>query len=394
MKARSNDERRTSWILIWQFSKVGCDLVLRLPMHDMTLKEKVRLLKKRFVHRSDTYAIQWLAKESNEWRFWRVAEGKCPEGTKCTPGTCTHKSNVALKEQDVVDHLSGKRTLGVYQLADDDTVKWLCLDVDINKGNDSTADVLINLVQNHTKALAKVLKHLGIPFLVEFSGNRGYHLWIFFEEPVKAKLAMSLGRYISSQVEPPNTLHVEVFPKQTSQGTYGNLVKLPMGIHQKTGNPCEFVSNQFKPLKDQWSALVNVELYTLEELDACIYDNEIPIIDVSRLEVRSGGGKLGLPCMTAIMDRGAGEGKRDLVTFKLACFLKNAGIPSDLATATIEEWNLKNLPPLDPGTLAVKVQSAYSQNYSSFPCQDKEFDEFCSSDCRFYANKMATRGGK
>lgn len=361
----------------------------------MTRAEKVRLLRDRFVHREDTFSIQWFSKQSNEWRFWRVTEGTCPNDPPCPRGKCPHKRDVPLTTQHIEQHIAGSKTLGVYQLDNNDTVKWLCLDVDVNKDAAATsslsADALHAWVRQHTRKLAQAAQRYRLPFLVEFSGSKGYHLWFFFAEPVPAREAMALGRFLDAQVEPPHFLHTEVFPKQTGQRSFGNLVKLPLGKHQKTGNRCLFVDRNFEPVDDQWGALARVRAITSDELADFLEEHDVPIPDSIRVMGAGGSGRFGLPCLRAIMEQGVGQGSRDEAAFVLGCLFRNAEIPREMALAALVEWNAKNQPPMDQGTLGVKIQSAYSGGYSHFPCQRPLLDPFCDPTCRFYAEKMRTR---
>jgi hypothetical protein len=362
---------------------------------ELTTVEKIRLLRQRFVHRTDTYAIQWLNRESNEWRFWRVTEGKCPNTPPCPRSECMHRKDVALTPKQMEEHVKGVKTLGVYQLGNDDTVKWLCLDVDINKDakavTEMSIDDLRQWVREHTRKLARVVQAHKLPFLVEFSGSKGYHIWLFFHEPVPAKEAMALGRFLNEQVEPPHFLHVEVFPKQAGQRSFGNLVKMPMGIHQKTGRECVFVGATFEPLADSWSALANAKTIDKAALAEFLDEHDVTIPESIRLTGAPTKARNGLPCLTKMLSEGVGEGRRDAAAFKLGCFFRNSGVPQEIAFAGMREWNAKNHPPVDEGTLALKVQSAYSDAYTHFPCQEQLLDAFCDPTCHFYAEKMRTR---
>ena len=46
---------------------------------------------------------------------------------------------------------------------------------------------------------------------------------------------------------------------------------------------------------------------------------------------------------------------------------------------------------LEDEGLVVKVDSAYSDAYSFFPCQEHSLDRFCDPGCRYYAEKMRKR---
>jgi hypothetical protein len=41
--------------------------------------------------------------------------------------------------------------------------------------------------------------------------------------------------------------------------------------------------------------------------------------------------------------------------------------------------------------LYAKLESAYSEDYSQFPCNDPLIDQYCSSKCRFFSGKLRER---
>src|SRR5205823_6440206 len=100
--------------------------------------------------------------------------------------------------------------------------------------------------------------------LVEVSGRKGLHVWIVFAERVQARIAriacervlMSAGFRRTDRAfwiadEFP-AARVELFPKQDrlEQGQVGNLVKLPLGVHQATGQPSYLLDASFKCADD------------------------------------------------------------------------------------------------------------------------------------------------
>ena len=125
---------------------------------------------------------------------------------------------------DIEEHLAGKKTIGVYCLDTNSTVKWACVDLD---GSDlrrmkSEADIIYDLFHDFGRML-------------EFSGRKGYHVWIFFKQPANADFAQ---RLVKSRLNRVGLLKHEVFPKQTELNEsrkYGNLVKLPMALHRVSG---------------------------------------------------------------------------------------------------------------------------------------------------------------
>lgn len=364
-----------------------------------TTREKVSFLRERFVHRDDKFVHQWHSKRLGRSGYRPVLEGECPDD--CPRGACPHLTPMTLTDDFLIEHLQGIETVGVYQLGEGDTIKWVCLDVDIKKGGVLAAEDKEKLaweaVRRHTLGLARRMRKLGLDFLVESSGSRGMHLWIFFAEPVPAIKGKALAIFLEGQVEPPDGISLDLFPKQISRRNGdGNLVKVPLGVHRKSEKRCLFVNAKFEPHEDQWSVLANVERYTENNLDAFIEKNEIDV-EASNLQTSSnkstdGVGSLATPCMVSMMRGGLRSGNRDIGMHKLACYLRDRGLTYDMAHASLEVVNTEV--GLDDEQLESKVRSAFNNSYSYFPCQESLLDEFCSPTCPFYADKMKRRKAK
>jgi hypothetical protein len=349
-------------------------------------KEKIDLIYERFIHRTDTYAVQTFNPQKGT-AFFRVREGRCTHTPKCERN-CPNITPVPLTKKDVLLHLQQQKTLGVYQLDEQETVKWVCFDVDISKGGDTESydSVLKALTKELAYAIVNMLGKRSC--LVEQSGSRGYHVWMFFNEPTAVQVAYTLGHWFVNRLTIPEGLHIEVNPKQMRLGVVGNPVKLPLGKHQKTGNTCLFVDANMQPKDDQWDTLVNVRL--LENIPQFLAEHNITLQQpIETTEVTYG--RTGLPCMSRIMDEGLQEGTRDLGMFKLACFLKDRGFPRDVADVTMHAVNQKSAEPLDTYTLEEKLRSGYDGEYSAFPCREAQLDVYCSSTCQFFGRKVEAR---
>lgn len=161
-------------------------------------------------------------------------------------------------------HLMGDYTVGTYALRSDNSVLWLCLDVDIAKvelvSARTRADVtrLQRCAQDAAVKLIDTCARHGVGALLEDSGNKGRHVWVLFDVPVPAVAARDIGRFLVAETAGlPREVQVEVFPKQTRPGKRGlsNLVKLPLGIHRLTGRRCPLIDTDGRPLGRPFEAL-------------------------------------------------------------------------------------------------------------------------------------------
>lgn len=314
----------------------------------MNSDQKVQLVWDRFVHRVSSYALQRFIDKEGKYQFRPAKYGDAYR---------------ILNKRDILDHLIGKKTIGLYTTNDDQTCKWLCIDVD-----EMNHELVRNLV-------SRVEERYGAnSCLVEFSGSRGYHIWLFFAKPEPAASVVQLGRFLIKDHK------LEIYPRQAEIDGVGNLVKLPLGLQKKTGNRCWFVDEQFEPYADQWSVLAQVNLITYL---GYFPPEPKPVVPVKQIG--------GLPCFTNMMEQGFEEGTRDIGIFKLGCYLRDLSLPFDVALSVAYTVNTKSSSPFTDDMVEEKIQSAYSRDYSKFPCQEFVLDHFCSPTCKFFASKAKTR---
>jgi hypothetical protein len=138
-------------------------------------------------------------------------------------------------------HLQGALTLALASTDARGACRWVCLDVD-------APGMLPQLL-----SLRSALAELSLPGLVEAS-RRGGHLWLFFDEPLPAVAARFV---VAKALEAVSADGMEVpaherYPDAPGSGGIGHAMRLPLGIHRKTGKryplfddeglPCAFTS--------------------------------------------------------------------------------------------------------------------------------------------------------
>ncbi len=186
-----------------------------------------------------------------------------------------------LDAEILMSHLNGELTAGIYPVCTDNSVRFMAFDIDISKHyilNSDDAEIERKLEEAGTLALqiAAKLTSLSVYPLIEFSGNKGYHVWIFFEKPIQAAIAIKFAEIILAKVDLKAYEHigVEVFPKQSrvGEGGIGNLIKLPLGVHLKTGKRCNLLDiKTLNPVNDNQKTLMEA-VFTPEKL-ICAVEN-------------------------------------------------------------------------------------------------------------------------
>jgi len=223
--------------------------------------EKVDLFRRLFTGRPDVFPVRWENRKTgrsgyspacaNEW-----VKGICGKPkVKC--GECPHQKFIPLDESAIEKHLrgddgrSGDFVAGVYPLLSGDTCWFLAADFD----KASWAE--------DANALLETCRAKGVPAALERSrsGNGG-HIWIFFSEPVAARLARQLGSVLITETmerrpEIGFASYDRLFPNQDIMplGGFGNLIALPLqSTARKAGNSV-FVDAGMRPYDDQWAYL-------------------------------------------------------------------------------------------------------------------------------------------
>ena len=219
--------------------------------------EKVALFRRLFRGRNDVYPLRWESAKGtsgyapacgNEWK-----PGVCHK-PKVRCGDCTQRVFLPVTDQVIYDHLTGKHTIGVYPLLNDDTCCFLSADFD-------EADW-----KEDARAFIESCKELDIPAALEVSrSGNGAHVWIFFSDPVPAREARHLGALLISHTcdrtrQLSLSSYDRFFPNQDTlpKGGFGNLIALPLQKRPREKGGSVFVDGDFEPYPDQWAFLASL----------------------------------------------------------------------------------------------------------------------------------------
>jgi superfamily II DNA or RNA helicase len=223
-----------------------------------TPSEKVALFRSLFRGREDIYPALWTNAKTgrtgyaptcaNEW-----VRGVC-EKPRVRCGECPNQAFIPMTEQVVLEHLQGRKVVGVYPMLREETCWFLAADFD--KG-DWMGDVA---------AFRQVSEAAGLSVAVERSrSGNGAHAWFFFDAPVPAASARRMGsllitRTMSKRHQLDMASYDRMFPSQDTmpRGGFGNLIALPLQHEAREHGHTTFVDEAFRPYDNQWAFLAGI----------------------------------------------------------------------------------------------------------------------------------------
>lgn len=239
----------------------------------------------------------------------------------------------------LAEHLGGRLSIGSYTLAFD-KARYIVFD-------DDTKNLAL---ANRLKAEAS---RRGLSAGVEYSGAKGYHVWVLFEDYEPAVEV----RRLASAIADAAGFKGEVFPKQSQAQDLGNLVKLPGGVHAKTKQRSRFIGPEPK---------VN----THASFETALAD--VPAGQSKADESSSSFAEL--PCLDSIQTVPLREGERHETLFYYAVRLRQRGLGDAQVEACLR--TLIDPDELDrPGEFESILED--SAKYQGVDCSKLQADRRC-----------------
>jgi len=224
-------------------------------LHMRREQEDIQLFMRLFRGRDDAFARQWAEREQDRQGYMPV-----------------HRP---LGPADIAEHLAGSRTYGIYLLDQANMVHTGVIDVDLKKElrppeilQKNRDAVRRESVYLHQRLMERAKEH-GMTCISEVSGGKGYHYWFPVADPVlAAAMRRALFVLAAGLQEDVSCFALEIFPKQDQvQGKgFGNLVKLPLGIHRATGKPSWLVLAKDRQRESQFAYLRTITASPAEAL--------------------------------------------------------------------------------------------------------------------------------
>lgn len=164
-----------------------------------------------------------------------------------------------LTEQQIEEHLRGEKTVGTYVQRPNATVRFIVWDIDISKqfilkyGNaGGEFDACLQNAYHKALEIQKILEDKGMHAYIEFSGFRGYHVWLFLHEWIPVRFANMFTDRIEEEIVMDDDLTVECFPNKVrlKTGRFGQVLKIPYGLHVRSGRRSCFIDDEGEQITD------------------------------------------------------------------------------------------------------------------------------------------------
>lgn len=231
--------------------------------------------------------------------------------------------NIKITTEIVKRHLEKKYSLSVF--ASPASSRFVCFDVDTEEMDD--VYVLIDALTTHGFPEDKIY--------VSSSGNKGFHVEMFFDDLVPTKLLERLHKYICSICEfDPHK--VEFRP------TYTQAIKLPLSEHPLTRNMCWYLDaqNGLMSIQDM-NYVLGIQQIPKDEVVKTIFKYIPEVCTWAKREEdeeKSAGAKVSVPHISDTYPTLTERGTRHAAMLSIAIYERQKGTPQDEIMGRLVEW--------------------------------------------------------
>jgi len=230
------------------------------------------------VYSYDTKGFIWVTKYTMDKKELINDKASIESNQLSQPVIINKKRKFPLSNNDFVQHLRLERTIGIYSYTKDTTF----LTFDIDEDN-----------MKYVQIINSTLRNYGIEenqILISYSGNKGYHITIFFNAPILKIIAKKLFDLIlwSAELETckrDNGANVIEAMGVTNQG-----VKLPLSLNRKNTRMKKDSNSLAKEEKENFCFLINRygrQHYTLYKIESMLKIETKKVNDIiDKIEVK------------------------------------------------------------------------------------------------------------
>lgn len=318
-----------------------------------------------------------LVNRRDVWGAYLPADRRT-NGASYTAPVKAHRGVWQLDAWRLTRHARGEsvgHVLGLHSTSPDDTSRWLAFDLDAHGAPE--AGYRDRLTHAAGWLAAQLDKAGAVPLVEDSNGAGGYHVWIYFPEPMPTAQVYAWGDALAERARLDFGVSVETFPKQASaRGAFGNWLRLPGRHHTKP----------------HWSRVARVGGAWQSGADAVRTVLDWPATPVgvvpplSAWPLRSTGITTSTHTSTASipterapiiraylrqLPHGNAGTERSNKLFSLARFLRHGMQCTDAeALPILRAWNAGNTPPLDDAKVVATWDNSAIYNTRAYKLQN------------------------
>jgi len=214
-----------------------------------------------------------------------------------------------IKDQDYLDHLTGKQSIGIQPCDDRGMAKFGAIDIDDKQHSYSNFP--------YKKYLEIIAEH-NLPLVPVKSKSGGMHLYLFVKEPIRAVAIRNFLESLLFTLKLPT--NIEIYPKQTELGkdaegkwNMGQYINLPYyNKTERVGFNLDGTTFTF----DQFIEVIESNTYSADELEEFNIEHTKKILNGGGEEFNDGP-----PCL-AILTKDKLRDGRDRFLYNYMVFAK------------------------------------------------------------------------
>lgn len=249
-------------------------------------EDQVEIFMSYFKGRDDVFSYLSIDKKNPSKKYYIPAcynewnKNVCNKTMRKPCKICQYRDNKPLTPDVYYDHIFNDKTIGLYPMLDDETCYFIAFDFDDKKDEKNIKyDVL---------AFWNTCDEYNVPISVERSrSGHGFHIWLFFDNKIKAIIARKLGSLLLSKtMETRDNLKISsfdrMFPSQDlmPKGGHGNLIVLPFQTEARKYDNTLFIDKYFLPIKGQIEYLKNLRKLSYDDVKNLINTLSNQTIDI------------------------------------------------------------------------------------------------------------------
>lgn len=251
-------------------------IVVKQKKKKLSKEQKIQIFMDYFKGREDVFEVRYFSQKKQSYG-WALACDLAFDKRRCLRGKipkacsiCRNKQFTPFSKEILTSHFTGINIdysenygIGIFPLLSDNTCYFLAMDFDDK-----------NWFEN-LYCVYQVAKEKGLDALMERSASgEGGHLWLFFEEAIKASLARKLGDTLLQEAIKKNSKlsfasFDRMFPNQdfVPEGGFGNQIALPLRHDDYIRGNSAFIDENQNVLHDPIQLLASIKKISFHQIE-------------------------------------------------------------------------------------------------------------------------------